>query len=189
MSSDSRRTRMRRRGSASVEIVVMLPVFVILFAGVYHLHASGSAALVAAERARGCAWQYAVNGCESVAKAELCRDAQAAKGDDVKAESDARTEGSDETSEELARNESVFDRIEDIPVLGALVRTLFGEGAVAVARTAAPRFMQRESDSMEKTYYIVCNTVSKGWGDLIRDQVCGVVQGQLGLEGRVLGCK
>lgn len=179
----------RTRGTASVEIVVMLPLFVILLAGVYHLHASGSAALVAAERARGCAFQYAVNGCESAEKAELCRDAQAAKGNDVKSESDARSEGGDETSQELARSESILDRVEDIPVLGALVRTLFGEGAVAVARTAAPGFMESEDGSVEKSYYIVCNTVSKGWSELIRDQVCSVVQGPLGLEGRVLGCK
>lgn len=180
--------RARTRGTASVEIVVMLPLFIIAFAGVYHLHATGSAALVAAERARGCAWQYAVNGCESAAKAELCKHARAAKGSDVKAESDGRS-GGDEAGAEIERSKSVFDRIEEIPVLNGLVRMLFGEGAVAAARTAAPRFMEKESDELEKTYYIVCNTVSKSWGDLIRDQVCAVVTGKLGLEGRVLGCK
>jgi hypothetical protein len=184
-----KRRRARRAGTASVEIVVMLPLFIVLFAAVYHLHATGSAALLAAEQSRACAWQFAVSGCEDASKVELCKGVLASKGADVKGESDARVQGGDEAGAELDRSKSMLDKIEDIPVLGGLVRMLFGEGAVASARADAPRFMKAETVPLEKSYYIVCNTVSKSWGDLIKDQVCAVVTGKLGMEGKVLGCK
>jgi len=178
-----------RRGSASVEIVVMLPLFIVLFAGVYHLHSAGSAALVAAEAARGCAWQFAVTGCEDAKRLELCQGASAAKGNDVKSESDARSEAGDETASELEESESVLDKIEDIPILGELVTMLFGEGAVAAAERKVPGFMRSEDVTMARAYYIVCNTVSKSWSDLMKDQVCAVMTDNLGMDGKVLGCK
>jgi hypothetical protein len=178
-----------RRGSASVEIVVMLPLFIVLFAGVYHLHANGSAALLAAERSRGCAWQFAVSGCEDASKLELCKGAFASKAADVKSESDAQAEGGDGVAAQLEQNKSVLDKVAAIPVIGGLVDMLFGEGALASATQPAPQFMSDEEVGLQKTYYIVCNTVSKSWGDLIKDQVCGVITGQLNMEGRVLGCK
>lgn len=189
MSGGRVRLRSDARGTASIEIVVMLPLFVLLLLAVYHLHTSGTAALLAAEQSRGCAFQYAVTGCAGVDGLELCKGAYASKGADVKRESDARNRAGDELNRELDRNESILDKVEDIPVLGGLVRMLFGEGALASSEREAPRFMGRESLALRSTYYVVCNTVSKSWEDLMRDQVCAVVTGQLGLKGRVLGCK
>lgn len=176
------------RGTASVEIVVMLPLFIVLLAGVYHLHAAGSAALSAHERARGCALQFAVRGCDDVNESELCQGVLAAKASDVDRESATRAQG-DAAAAELARARSILEQVEQIPLLGQLVTTLFGEGALARGERASPRFMEPGTRTHERTYYVVCNTVAKGWGDLLNDQVCALAKGQLGLSGAVLGCK
>lgn len=177
------------RGSASVEIVVMLPLFIILFAGIYHLHALGVLALDNAERARGCAWQFAVQGCEAASTGDLCEGVSVAKDADVKRESDARAAGGDETAAELEKSKSVLDQVADIPILGGLVEALFGEGAVAALRRQTAGFMGEEEVTLQKSYYVVCNTVAKSWSDLMKDQVCAVITGNLGLDGTVVGCE
>src|SRR3954453_9582048 len=64
-----------RRGTASVEVVVMLPVFVILFASGFYLHGLITAAQDAGIAARGCAWAHAVAGCPTQ-RPSLCRELQ-----------------------------------------------------------------------------------------------------------------
>jgi hypothetical protein len=54
------------RGAASVEAVVALPVFIILFIGVIFVRDLTGAKLEADAEARRCAWQYSSNGCTAV---------------------------------------------------------------------------------------------------------------------------
>jgi hypothetical protein len=54
------------RGAASIEAVVALPVFVILFVGVFFVRDITGAKLDAAREARRCAWEYSFNGCDAV---------------------------------------------------------------------------------------------------------------------------
>jgi hypothetical protein len=56
----------RARGAATVEGVVVLPVFVILFVGVIFVRDMLSARFEAQQEARRCAWAYSDNGCEAV---------------------------------------------------------------------------------------------------------------------------
>jgi hypothetical protein len=56
----------RERGAASVEAVVALPVFVILFSGVFFVRELTGAKLDAAREARRCAWEYSANGCDAI---------------------------------------------------------------------------------------------------------------------------
>jgi hypothetical protein len=58
--------RARERGTASVEGVIVLPVFVVLFVGVFFVRDLLSAKLATDEEARRCAWQYSANACEAV---------------------------------------------------------------------------------------------------------------------------
>ena len=61
------------RGTASGEIVVMLPVFILLFFGVMHIHRQGLAQQEAQTAARACAYYFAVNGCtDDAAKHPIC---------------------------------------------------------------------------------------------------------------------
>lgn len=52
------------RGAASVEAVVALPVFVILFVGMFFVRDLAVTKLLADEEARRCAWLYSANGCK-----------------------------------------------------------------------------------------------------------------------------
>jgi hypothetical protein len=57
--------RHRTRGAASVEAVVVLPVFVILFVGLFFVRDLTRARLRADQEVRRCAWQYALyENCE-----------------------------------------------------------------------------------------------------------------------------
>jgi hypothetical protein len=54
------------RGTATVEAVVVLPVFVVLLVGISFVRDATSTRLFADQDARRCAWQYSFNNCESV---------------------------------------------------------------------------------------------------------------------------
>lgn len=54
------------RGAASIEAVVALPVFVILFIGVIFVRDLTGARLAADSEARRCAWEFSANGCSDI---------------------------------------------------------------------------------------------------------------------------
>ena len=56
----------KARGAATVEAVVVLPVFVALFVGVFYVRDLTGGRLAADEAARRCAWQYSANSCENI---------------------------------------------------------------------------------------------------------------------------
>ncbi len=57
----------KTRGAASVEAVVALPVFIILFIGMFYLRELTGARLAADQEARRCSWEYALtNNCAAV---------------------------------------------------------------------------------------------------------------------------
>lgn len=52
------------RGAASVEAVIVLPLFVILFVGIFWIRDRQEAMLIADQEARRCAWTYSALGCD-----------------------------------------------------------------------------------------------------------------------------
>jgi hypothetical protein len=58
--------RARRRGTASVEAVIALPVLILLLFGVMYVSRAITARHQADDLARSCAWRYSANGCDSV---------------------------------------------------------------------------------------------------------------------------
>jgi hypothetical protein len=58
--------KVRSRGAASVEAVVVLPVFVILFVSMFFVRDLTYAKLAADQEARRCAWLYSANDCSTV---------------------------------------------------------------------------------------------------------------------------
>jgi hypothetical protein len=58
------RSRIRRRGAASAEAVVVLPIFIVLFISLFYVRDQVLAKQAAQERARTCAWLYSWNNCE-----------------------------------------------------------------------------------------------------------------------------
>jgi hypothetical protein len=59
-------SRRNVRGAASVEAVVVLPVFIILFVAVLFIRDLAGSKLAADETARRCAWQYSANSCSAI---------------------------------------------------------------------------------------------------------------------------
>jgi len=60
------RKRRHSSGAASVEAVVALPVFVVLFVGIFFLRDVTGARLLADQEVRRCSWQYSLqNNCSS----------------------------------------------------------------------------------------------------------------------------
>lgn len=57
-------TRFNSRGTASVEAVIVLPVFVILFVGIFFARDLQAAKLASEQQARRCAWEYSYTGCD-----------------------------------------------------------------------------------------------------------------------------
>lgn len=59
-------SRGNQRGAASVEGVIVLPVFVILFVGLFFVRDLTRVKLDADREARRCAWEYSANACTTV---------------------------------------------------------------------------------------------------------------------------
>jgi hypothetical protein len=57
----TKRSNYRSRGTATVEAVVVLPVFVILFVGMFFVRDMTGARLAADQEVRRCSWEYALN--------------------------------------------------------------------------------------------------------------------------------
>lgn len=55
-----------RRGAATVEAVILLPVLAVLFAGLFFTHAHASRRQQARVLARRCAWLHAIDGCREI---------------------------------------------------------------------------------------------------------------------------
>jgi len=58
------RQRIRRRGAASAEAVVVLPIFIVLFISLFYVRDQVLAKQAAQERTRTCAWLYSWNNCQ-----------------------------------------------------------------------------------------------------------------------------
>jgi hypothetical protein len=152
------------RGTSSVEVVVMLPMFIILLSAVYFCHARAAARHDALTAARGCAFQFAMNGCRSTQPdIDLCDGAQAQKL--------ARIESGESTG--------VFSTIERIPLLGAPVKALFGEGARGQARRKSPGFMGADALEHDERVMLVCNTTSRSFLGHVKDSFCDLVESVL----------
>ena len=59
-----RNRRRNQRGAAGVEAVIVLPVFVIVFASLLYVRDSAVAKQQAEQQARSCAWLYSAQDCE-----------------------------------------------------------------------------------------------------------------------------
>lgn len=184
-----RRRARAQAGTASVEIVVMLPVMIILFAAVYHLYSLGRAELTTSQSARACVWQYAIGGCR--AEGSLCKPGSV-KGEQ-KAEEKSPGQSKEPEPEDTrfknakATHTSKLEKLADIPVVKQIVEFMFGEVASAHASTNVQQFRSEEQSKVQNSLYLVCNTVSESWGDKITSSLCSMVKKVVGKG--VPGCK
>jgi hypothetical protein len=161
-----------------MEIVVMLPVFILLFLGVLHIHSAGLARQNAQSAARACACHYAVNGCtEEAAKDPICDGLQVGKEGSV--------EGGDEDTKQA--QDSIWDELSSWPVFGKVVSLLFGEGASARSEQVAQAFVGDHDRKVSGRFYMVCNTVSQSWSGKISELLCDAANNFAGVS--MPGCK
>jgi hypothetical protein len=152
------------RGTASVEIVVMLPVFLVLLLGTYYVHDVALARQRALSDARGCAYGYAVRGCPSdAAKVPGCKGLTAGLAGEV--------DGHHSDTE--AQAQALKDDVGRFPVLSSAVDALFGKGGRARAKRSHRDLLGSEPGATEQSFYMTCNTVPSSFADhlwaLLRD--------------------
>lgn len=166
------RTQKKRIGAAMLEAVIILPVFILIFAGIRYVESLWENRQQALLRARTCAWLYANTGCDHEKLPPNCngvlRDANGLTESNALAES---------------MNGGVLDGLTEVPLIGPVVESLFA----SAFRSRSSRQIQRTHMLGEKTvavvgdYYLMCNERKRNMLDLIKDAFCSTA-------GDVLGC-
>ncbi|MFT3928081.1 MAG: pilus assembly protein [Myxococcales bacterium] len=155
-----KRSPRRKLGVVSVEIVVMLPVFVALLGAVIYLHQRALAVQAASLAARTCAWTYALKGCEmpmpKVCDRKLLGSSKGWRVSLPGSQVEFSADGVD-------FHGSYFDMIAEIPVFGAAVKSVFGVGERIYATKQTPQFMRSGKETVEASMYVLCNTRAETW--------------------------
>jgi hypothetical protein len=163
--------RLRRaqclEGTASVEVVVMLPLFIALLFAVSYLHGLGSAFLEAKNAARACAWTHALRGCADRLP-PVCKAIGLGKSDGMRlslagSELEVRRDG----TFELQR--SYFDEVAAIPLVGAAVASVFGVGQRISATRTAPGYAGAREQVIAESVYVLCNSQAASWSDKVEE--------------------
>jgi hypothetical protein len=158
--------RIRTRGAATVEGVVVLPVLVILFIGGIFLKQLGHGKLAADEVARRCAWLYSNNGCSEVPPG--CNDV--VKNDPVgltyQDVSDSWTDGVDRLKASGVSS-AITDALADT-VLNTLAKA-FTENLSAEKHIELdkPRLLGGGKTSAVGKYHLACNLKSRTQKDIV----------------------
>ena len=154
-----------QRGTASVEIVVMLPVFIALLAATYYVHDVARAGQRALGDARACAYHFVMRGCTPEAAASpICSGVQA-----------ATTDALDGYDDDTRAHRSVIDRLEDWPVFGAITEGLFGKAALASAQREHRGFTAARTGAQKHALYMVCNPPAPSFRDRVRELLKSLV--------------
>ena len=152
-------------GTVLVEFVVLLPLFVLLFAFVLYMFKTYETKQLTMLKARGCGWQYAMDGCESPPE-----------GCDIFPAGGGEQSGFDQAKAGL-KDGSWIDAAAHFPVVGSAIKVLFGEGrrGTAVTTVARPPLFGGGEVSIEGTFYILCNTKDKTLGEMAVETFCTLV--------------
>ncbi len=145
--------RKRLRGVASVEAVIALPVFVILFVGIVYLGKRATVRFDVEQQARNCAFRYSANNCGTV------------PSDCIGIVSIGTTSGSDAVERALAGGTSklgtVGSTIGDVidAILTRGLEVLEGRTLLATATTnvARPPLFGGKSVTIGREYALPCN--------------------------------
>lgn len=142
----------------SIEAIILLPVFLLIFAGVLLMQRLWESKQQALVRARSCAWEYANNGCDRETLSKDCR----------KEVRDANGVGGDNRLEK-DMNGGVLDGLGEIPIVGPVVAGLFSSALLArVERSVQRSPLVSEGNSIVVgSYYLMCNERKRDMLDLI----------------------
>ena len=137
------------RGTASIEAAVMLPFFIIAWAGLLYTYTGQDTLLKQRTLARHCAWAYSNSGCETLPPG----------------------------CEAMGRTAMPSDGAPDwssVPVLGTFVPTFFGE-MVTVGSSQElqrPPLFGGGTANATAPYSIMCNERYRSMGEILHDTMC-----------------
>ncbi len=154
----------RVRGAASVEAVIVLPFFILIFAGVLYVHHLWENRQIALMTARQCAWLFSASGCDE--QPSGCEGLVHAAGAE---------EQQNEVTDEL--DGGVIDQLSGIPFLGPAIRGIFGTALEAniERQTRRPPVLGGGRVPVAARYYMMCNEKAQTLGELISGSFCGLV--------------
>lgn len=145
---DLRNSRRRRRprtgvlgflreiaGNATTETVIMIPVFIVIWGGVYFTQQRYRKAINTVQFTRSHVWQHAYGGCEGTAPAGT-----------------TFTDGADSSSDGFM--EGVTDLLFSVPLTGFVIDEVEGRRETSVER---PRVLGTGSVAMEFNLTVMCN--------------------------------
>lgn len=159
-SNRSKHASRRFRGTASVEAVIVLPFFAILFITVYYVRHDLLARQTAEIHARSCAWAYSANNCALVP---------------VGCENELHDVWEGEAfSEEIVTTLNLGDGlIKDaiVFVLDPVLKAVFGKALNAKTKTSfeRPALYGGGTATAHGTYHLACNLQHKDLGDVASD--------------------
>lgn len=144
-----RSSRVRCRGAASVEAVVVLPIFLVLFISLFYVRDQVLAKQAAQEQARTCAWLYSWNNCNAQGMPAEC--------EGVVTDNPMLGEVPSEVTDALGGDSFFADIVAGM--IEPVLEVAFGSSADAkVTRDVArPLLYGGETSTVVGKYHIACN--------------------------------
>ena len=162
----SRRRRARKTAAAaSVEAVLVLPVFALALLGVIFLHKLYVARCDARGLARRCALEYAMNGCHRVP--EGCGDALSPLRLDAGAAEASRLRNGSGNADSFG--------ILDVPLIGDAIDALFGSATRARVEREVPRPWRSEPARALGEFTVLCNERPRDVGSAVQRVFCDMI--------------
>jgi hypothetical protein len=172
---DGALTRSRRqRGAATVEAVIMLPVFVFMLLAVQHEARLYVTALRATSTARRCAFGHAMSGCVRVP--EGCPGVgtrTTGTADDISKEADEEAAVALGVASRIGRP---FGSLSSFPILGGALTGLFGERTETRVQGSFEGHLPGDRDERHVTgYYVLACNVAPREGGAVADELFGTL--------------
>jgi hypothetical protein len=157
------RSRARARGAASVEAVVVLPIFLVLFISVFYVRDQVITKQAAQERARTCAWLYSANNCE------FDENLMPAECKDVVSEVPIASDAAKAITDKLTGDGFFQDIVSKM--IDSALEDAFGRAIdVTVQRSVErPALYGGNSQAMTGEYHLACNLKPKTKLDVAKD--------------------
>ncbi len=154
------RQRARQRGTAMVEAVIALPIFVLLFAGLFHVEGLSSAKRAQTALVRRCAWAYAMNNCTEVP--EGCGDVvSVGKSETMSHQQGSIRNGLKSGIDGLVGGATVKEAIGKVVISALLpaVEDAFGRRVNASSSTEreTPMMFGGKNVTLSASYHLACN--------------------------------
>lgn len=160
----AKRDRTKIQGAAYLEAVIILPTFILIFAGVLfvqHLWEVRQTALITARR---CAWQYSSSGCRESPPG--CEGVVSSRGS---------SDGDEQTSRLIKGK--MLAGLKELPVIGTAIEGLFGGALNSSASNTVtrPTVLGGGAARVKGDFYLLCNEREREMKEVLKTMFFGFV--------------